>query len=140
MREALFCCLFCYGQETDTSIKKQFQGAIQRGDCIHSSIPDEVHLWQQSCKISVYPVPEFEWEQFHNSSINWSQWCSSGEFYLITALNPSLCNLSKYYLMLAINPSQILRINNCFLFALFIACLKSIIYHICSLQAPKSLN
>lgn len=51
-----------------------------------------------------------------------------GKFYLTTVLNPSLCNLSPFSFILANNPSQIRRINYCFLFALFITCLKSIIY------------
>lgn len=62
------------------------------------------------------------------------------KFDLTTGLNPSLYNPSQFFLILAINPSQIQRINHCFLFALFITCLKIIIYQIYSLQVPKSLH
>lgn len=63
-----------------------------------------------------------------------------GKFYLTTDPNTSLYNLSPFSLIIDINPPQIQSINYNFLFALFITCLKSIIYQMYSLQAPKSLN
>lgn len=126
----LFRCFSCYGEERDTANKQLFWGDIQRGDHVHSFIP-----MRFSCDI--YPARYLSTllSQKNSNDTNPTILPSTGlsvlhlgKSYLTTVLNPSLCNLSPFSFILANNPSQIRRINYCFLFALFITCLKSIIY------------